>query len=104
MDADWIFDTAASHHFCCDKNLFTKYTPLKGEHLKVAVEGVKCPIEGKDMIKLKFGQCIVNFEEVIYSPKLQRNLISCPKMNKNRATLNHEYGKVKVSDSSQIFF
>ena len=72
----WLFDTAASHHFCKDRKLFNNFKPVKNESLAVAVDGITFPILGKGQVKLKLNSKIVTFDNVMYSPKLRRNLIS----------------------------
>ncbi|GBM78883.1 Retrovirus-related Pol polyprotein from transposon TNT 1-94 [Araneus ventricosus] len=47
----WVFDTAASHHFCKDKSIFNEYVPISDEKMTVAVEGVTIPIEGKAFLR-----------------------------------------------------
>lgn len=102
--ADWVFDTAASHHFCKDKSLFIDFTPLNDENMAVAVEGITFPIEGRGTIKLKFGQRTLMFKDVMYSPKLRRNLISGARIDKNGAHFNGGGGEVKISCNGQFLF
>ncbi|GFU89649.1 hypothetical protein TNCV_4042561 [Trichonephila clavipes] len=54
-DGAWIFDTAASSHFCKIKNLFSDYKNVEDENMILAVNGVELPIEGKGNKKLSFG-------------------------------------------------
>jgi hypothetical protein len=76
----WVFDTAATNHFCNNKALFSKYTPVDNTTMSLAVGEVSCPIEGVGEINLsaKIGGQIQTFtlKDVMYSPKLRRNLIS----------------------------
>lgn len=101
---EWIFDTAATHHFCGNRDLFTNFIPLKGEEMAVAVQNEKFPIEGKGNVKLKFGQRFIRLNDVMYSPKLRRNLLSGPRFDKANATFCGEKGEVKVSDQCGLIF
>ncbi|GBM93549.1 Retrovirus-related Pol polyprotein from transposon TNT 1-94 [Araneus ventricosus] len=78
----WVFDTAASHHFCKDKSIFNEYVPISDEKITVAVEEVTIPIEGNGIVNLRFGHRILKFGEVMHSSKLSRNLISGPRLDK----------------------
>lgn len=87
----WILDSAATSHFCCNRDLITDYKPLHNEQVTVAINGCKCPIEGTgtvtfDVVTLGELQT-VNLKNVLYSPKLRRNLISCPKIDDNGGSL-----------------
>ncbi|GFQ82685.1 retrovirus-related Pol polyprotein from transposon TNT 1-94 [Trichonephila clavata] len=76
----WIFDTAATSHFCCRKNSLQNFQRVNNMRLTVAVGGVTCEIKGTGTVSMIFqsegGSEIVDFKNVLYSPKLQRNLIS----------------------------
>ncbi|GBN12901.1 Retrovirus-related Pol polyprotein from transposon TNT 1-94 [Araneus ventricosus] len=51
----WVFDTAASSHFCGNKNLFHEFQPLNNNtNMSVAIDGVNCKIEGIGTVKLLF--------------------------------------------------
>lgn len=71
-----FFDSAASHHFCNDHNSFVENILLEGERMAVAVDRVNFPIEGCSTVELKFGQRMIKLENLMFSPKLCRNLIS----------------------------
>ena len=100
----WVFDTAATHHFCRDKELFVKYFPLKSEELKVAINGVTVPIEGKGVIKLRFGQRNLYLKDVMHSSELRKNLLSGPKFDRMGMTFTGEKGKVKIFENNQHLF
>ncbi|GFR21751.1 retrovirus-related Pol polyprotein from transposon TNT 1-94 [Trichonephila clavata] len=36
--ADWVFDTAASHHFCRNRDYFDEFYPTTNEEMSVAIE------------------------------------------------------------------
>lgn len=101
--SDWIFDTAASHHFCSNKNLFHDFLPLKDEKMAVAIQGATFPIEGKGKVKLKFGQRTICLTDVMYSSKLRRNLISGPRFDRGQAVFYGGKGAVSVSDPEGNF-
>lgn len=65
----WILDTGAVHHFCADLNLFSKYVPLNHKKMSVAIKDVTFPTEGKEEVKLSFGQHIFTLTNVMLSSK-----------------------------------
>lgn len=95
-DDGWVFDTAASHHFCRNIELFDSYTPVRNEEMHVAVDGMTFPIHGKGTILMGFKEGVFKFKDVLYSPKLRRNLISGPKMDVEGAVFKGEKGRVRV--------
>ncbi|GBN12499.1 hypothetical protein AVEN_17630-1 [Araneus ventricosus] len=51
----WVFDTAASSHFCGNKNLFQEFQPLNNNiNMSVTIDGVNCKIEEIGTVKLLF--------------------------------------------------
>ncbi|GFR31160.1 retrovirus-related Pol polyprotein from transposon TNT 1-94 [Trichonephila clavata] len=83
--ADWVFDTAASHHFRRNRDYFDEFYSTTNEEMSVAIEGVNTPIEGRGTVNLKFGSMTIILTKVIYSPKLRRNLISDPQLDKKES-------------------
>lgn len=97
----WVFDTAASAHFCSNKNLLTDFKRVTDTTMAVAISGVNCPVEGTGNVKLSFrssnGECqIVNLLNVIYTPKLRRNLISGPLIDKGGGSFIGKKNKIMV--------
>lgn len=76
----WLFDTAATSHFCCNKDLMKNFKPLQDTNVAVAIGGVTCPVEGTGEVSLQFitnGECEdIILLNVLYSPQLRQNLIS----------------------------
>ncbi|GBM10016.1 hypothetical protein AVEN_179812-1, partial [Araneus ventricosus] len=100
----WVFDTAASHHFCKDKSIFNEYVPISDEKMTVAVEGVTIPIEGKGIVNLRFGHRILKFGEVMHSSKLNRNLISGPRLDRKGVVFEGGKGELRVKENGQLLF
>ncbi|GBM45648.1 Retrovirus-related Pol polyprotein from transposon TNT 1-94 [Araneus ventricosus] len=100
----WVFDTAASHHFCKDKSIFNEYVPISDEKMTVAVEGVTIPIEGKGIVNLRFGHRILKFGEVMHFFKLNRNLISGPRLDKKGVVFEGGKGELRVKENGQLLF
>ena len=96
LDDAWVFDSAATTHFCQNRQLFTDFQAVKNQAMAVAVNGVTCPIEGKGTVKLLFGnECIV-LRNVFYSPKLRRNLLAGPRFDDGNAKFVGEKGEINV--------
>jgi len=92
----WIVDTAASAHFCGNKELFSELNPVSNANMFVAVEGVSCPIEGVGKIKLQFKDEVVNLNNVMFSSKLRRNLMAGPLIDKAGGRFVGEKGRMKI--------
>lgn len=73
---DWIYDSAATAHFCRDRSQFKSFQPVKRQLMQVAAKGIKIPIKGKGTVHLDFGSMRVTLNDVLYSPRLRHNLIS----------------------------
>lgn len=101
---EWIFDSGASHHFCNNKLLFKNFSPLRNKNLAVAVKGVTFPIEGKGSVQLRFGERDILFNDVMYSSKLRRNLISGPKLDQKGAVFYGGGGEVNVYHNDEFIF
>jgi len=69
----WVFDTAASHHFCGRREYFASFTPLVNERMTVAINNITFPIEGKGSVPVKFGNRKIVLNDVMYSSALKRN-------------------------------
>ncbi|GBN24000.1 hypothetical protein AVEN_153267-1 [Araneus ventricosus] len=50
----WISDTAATSHFCSNKNLLRNFRPVKNTTMSVAVGGVRCDIKGTGTVRMIF--------------------------------------------------
>ncbi|GBN77630.1 hypothetical protein AVEN_260648-1 [Araneus ventricosus] len=68
----WILDTAATFHFCSNKNLLRNFRPIKNMTMSVAVGGVRCDIKGTGTVRMIFennGELeTVDLLNVLYSP------------------------------------
>ncbi|GFR04625.1 retrovirus-related Pol polyprotein from transposon TNT 1-94 [Trichonephila clavata] len=104
--ADWVFDTAASHHFCRNRDYFDEFYPTTNEEMSVAIEGVNTPIEGRGSVSLKFGSMTIILTNVIYSPKLRRNLISGPQLDKKGISFCNcrGRGEVEIAEDGKVLF
>ncbi|GBN79775.1 hypothetical protein AVEN_172160-1 [Araneus ventricosus] len=51
-EGGWIFDSAATTHFCRDKDLFSKLDPVNNQTLIGAVDNITTPIKGKGTVHL----------------------------------------------------
>ncbi|GBL61046.1 hypothetical protein AVEN_107216-1, partial [Araneus ventricosus] len=106
----WIFDTAATSHFSCDKDSMLNYRPVKGAEVSVAIGGVTCPVEGTGEVELEFyknGECeTITLLNVLYSPKLKQNLISGSKIDKagHNFVCNKNILNVYHKDGHKLFY
>lgn len=100
----WIFDTAASNHFCNDKNLFVYIEPVDNENMLLAVNDISFPIEGKGDVKVCLDNTECHLKNVLYSPNLRRNLISGPMLDKYGFKFVGQNGVINVYDRDIVMF
>nr|KAJ0202034.1 hypothetical protein LSAT_V11C600337700 [Lactuca sativa] len=83
VDTDsWWLDTCSTHHVCNDERWFTKLNIVnKGSVLHMVDEGSK-PILGSGVVSITFtsGKTI-NLFDVLYVPKVRKNLVSSGLLN-----------------------
>lgn len=103
-DNVWIFDTAASHHFCKNRELFTNFKSVKNESMVLAVNGVEFPIKGRGDIEINFGYVDCVLKDVLYSPKLRRNLLSGSKLDQNGFSYSGRGGRITAWDGDKVIF
>ncbi|GBM43057.1 Retrovirus-related Pol polyprotein from transposon TNT 1-94, partial [Araneus ventricosus] len=103
----WILDTAATSHFCSKKSLLRNFRPVKNMTISVAVGGERCDIKGTvRMIYENNGELeTVDLLNVLYSPRLRRNLISGSLIDQAGATFSCKKGQINVysKDGHKLF-
>lgn len=105
----WVIDTAATTHFCGNKDLFSSFKPLKGVSMTVALNDVSCDVEGEGTVDLIFhtkGRIEkIHLLNVLYSPKLRRNLIAGPAIDKGGGSFTCKNGSITVyhKDGRELF-
>ncbi|GFX27417.1 retrovirus-related Pol polyprotein from transposon RE1 [Trichonephila clavipes] len=76
----WVIDTAATSHFCNDKSLFLDLKPITKMKISLATEDKSCPVEGigtlRFRVKYKGSFHEITLTDVLFNPKLRRNLLS----------------------------
>ncbi|GFV48579.1 retrovirus-related Pol polyprotein from transposon RE1 [Trichonephila clavipes] len=76
----WVIDTAATSHFCNDKSLFLDLKPITNMKMSLATEDKSCPVEGigtlRFRVKYKGSFHETTLTDVLFNPKLRRNLLS----------------------------
>ncbi|GFW99846.1 retrovirus-related Pol polyprotein from transposon RE1 [Trichonephila clavipes] len=76
----WVIDTAATSHFCNDKSLFLDLKPITNMKMSLATEDKSCPVEGigtlRFRVKYKGSFHEITLADVLFNPKLRRNLLS----------------------------
>jgi len=101
----WIFDSAASSHFCNDRSLFINFKKISNSKLNTAIKGISCKIEGVGDVKLQFkeGKRIrtVKLKNVKYTPRLKNNLIAGSVIDKEGGSFKCKGGKLRVYDKDE---
>ncbi|GFT42093.1 copia protein [Trichonephila clavipes] len=76
----WVIDTAATSHFCNDKSLFLDLKTITNMKMSLATEDKSCPVEGigtlRFRVKYKGSFHEITLTDVLFNPKLRRNLLS----------------------------
>ncbi|GFY36721.1 retrovirus-related Pol polyprotein from transposon RE1 [Trichonephila clavipes] len=76
----WVIDTAATSHFCNDKSLFLDLKPITNMKMSLATGDKSCPVEGigtlRFRVKYKGSFHEITLTDVLFNPKLRRNLLS----------------------------
>ncbi|GFR11505.1 uncharacterized protein TNCT_9471 [Trichonephila clavata] len=77
----WVIDTAATSHFCNDKSLFLDFRPISNMEMSLATEDKSCSMgKLKFLVKYKDSFHEITFSDVLFSPKLRRNLLSSSRL------------------------
>ncbi|XP_058783854.1 uncharacterized protein LOC131658594 [Vicia villosa] len=79
----WWIDSGATTHVCKDRFWFKTFVPVEDGFFLYMGDDHFAPVEGKGNVVLEFssGKTITLFN-VLYVPKLRKNLISGPVLNK----------------------
>ncbi|GFX34647.1 retrovirus-related Pol polyprotein from transposon TNT 1-94 [Trichonephila clavipes] len=76
----WVIDTTATSPFCNDKSLFLDLKPITNMKMSLATEDKSCPVEGigtvRFRVKYKGSFHEITLSDVLFNPKLRRNLLS----------------------------
>lgn len=107
-NSSWVFDTAATTHFCNNLNLFSDFKPVSDIKMSLAVAKGECPVEGVGTIqflvrnKKSYNKIIIT--NVLYNPNLRRNLLSGVRFDKSGAHFVCSKGKIQVYDRLERSF
>ena len=97
---EWWIDNGATHHVCFDKKMFSTFEPIEtGEKVFMgnsATSNLKR--QGKVVLKMTFGKELT-FTNVLYVPKIRRNLVSGSLLNSHGFQLVFESDKFVLSKS-----
>lgn len=94
---EWLVDSGATGHFCCNRDLFIDLNPVSNMQMSLAVNN-DVKIEGKGTVEFQV-KCdgkiqTISLRNVFYSPKLRRNLISATKLECNGCTFIGKNGSI----------
>ncbi|GBM31133.1 hypothetical protein AVEN_58928-1 [Araneus ventricosus] len=105
----WVIDTAATTHFCNDKSLFLDIRPVTNMQMLLVIGNKDCPVEGirtiRFLVKNKDSFNEITLSDVLYNPKLRRNLLSGCRLEKKGAHFVGSKGKIQVynKDWNKLF-
>ena len=96
---EWWIDTGATRHVYSTKEMFTSFEPLNGEKVFMG-NSVSSAVEGQKKVMLKMTSGIqLTLNNVLYVPKIRKNLVSGSLLNKHRFRMVFESDKVILSKS-----
>ncbi|GFW44850.1 copia protein [Trichonephila clavipes] len=102
----WVIDTAATSHFCNDKSLFLDLKPITNMKISLATEDKSCPVEGigtlRFRVKYKGSFHEITLTDVLFNPKLRRNLLSGSRLESKGAHFVGTKGKINVFNKDWI--
>ncbi|GFY14894.1 retrovirus-related Pol polyprotein from transposon TNT 1-94 [Trichonephila clavipes] len=102
----WVIDTAATSHFCNDKSLFLDLKPITNMKMSLATEDKSCPVEGigtlRFWVKYKGSFHEITLTDVLFNPKLRRNLLSGSRLESKGAHFVGTKGKINVFNKDWI--
>ncbi|GFT50719.1 retrovirus-related Pol polyprotein from transposon TNT 1-94 [Trichonephila clavipes] len=102
----WVIDTAATSHFCNDKSLFLDLKPITNMKMSLATEDKSCPVEGigtlRFRVKYKGSFHEITLTNVLFNPKLRRNLLSVSRLESKGAHFVGTKGKINVFNKDWI--
>lgn len=100
---EWWIDTGATRHVCSDKELYTTFEVVEnGEKLFMgnsATSEIKG--QGKVVLKMTLGKELT-LNNVLYVPKISKNLVSRSLLNKHGFRIVFESDKVILSKSGMF--
>lgn len=106
---EWIIDTAASDHFCGNKEWFVEYRETPKNTALGATETMAAKVHRVDTIKLKVGTAtginIITLRDVLHTPQMRHNLISGSRIDAvgYTATIGDKKYKVFTSADEPFF-
>ncbi|GFY01411.1 retrovirus-related Pol polyprotein from transposon TNT 1-94 [Trichonephila clavipes] len=109
----WVIDTAATSHFCNDKSLFLDLKPITNMKMSLAMEDKSCPVEGigtlRFRVKYKGSFHEITLTDVLFNPKLRRNLLSGSRLESKGLPRLTDNGKThcipcKLAKSKRVSF
>ncbi|GFW12707.1 uncharacterized protein TNCV_3884171 [Trichonephila clavipes] len=101
----WVIDTAATSHFCNDKSLFLDLKPITNMKMSLATEDKSCPVEGIGTLRFRVkykGFHEITLTDVLFNPKLRRNLLSGSRLESKGAHFVGTKGKINVFNKDWI--
>ncbi|GFW04927.1 retrovirus-related Pol polyprotein from transposon TNT 1-94 [Trichonephila clavipes] len=102
----WVIDTAATSHFCNDKSLFLDLKPITNMKMSLATEDKSCPVEGigtlRFRVKYKGSFHEITLTDILFNPKLRRNLLSGSRLESKGAHFVGTKGKINVFNKDWI--
>ncbi|GFW74434.1 retrovirus-related Pol polyprotein from transposon TNT 1-94 [Trichonephila clavipes] len=102
----WVIDTAATSHFCNDKSLFLDLKPITNMKMSLAMEDKSCPVVviGTLRFRVKYKENFheITLSDVLFNPKLRRNLLSGSRLESKGAHFVGTKGKINVFNKDWI--
>ncbi|GFX07238.1 retrovirus-related Pol polyprotein from transposon TNT 1-94 [Trichonephila clavipes] len=102
----WVIDTAATSHFCNDKSLFLDLKPITNMKMSLSTEDKSFPVEGigtlRFRVKYKGSFHEITLTDVLFNPRLRRNLLSGSRLESKGVHFVGTKGKINVFNKDWI--
>ena len=83
QDDSWYMDSGASRHVCMDRRWFKTFHKCDGDEFLYMGNNSSIQILGKGSVDLHFTSGnLLTLKEVMFAPKIARNLVSGPTLNR----------------------
>ncbi|PHT27500.1 hypothetical protein CQW23_32904 [Capsicum baccatum] len=96
---EWWMNSGATRHICANKELFSSFASAQAEEMLYMANSVTAKVKGtgKFFLKMTSGK-VLTLNNVLYVPKLRRNLISVSLLDQNGLKCITISGKIVVSN------
>jgi hypothetical protein len=102
---DWIVDSGASHHMCCDLKFFGAFQPATTKTFVILADNSNSIIKGTGTVLLStpIGQDtnMVELKDVLFVPTLNKDLKAVSKIMRNGFQMISQHKELAIYNHKQ---